>query len=347
MEITEKIMQYRKTGSSQLFTEIKNELLTTAYNITPKYFKLQKEDAGEFIIELSDEMDMLIANFKPDYGMFMNYFYVYLRNKVRFLYHRKNRSYHREQSVMERHVFYEDSLKTYNPTDNFFSPESSKHFPASTKKKILYAFSRNENIHKRFFLLAITVLPFMSMDIIAGNCRTFRFDTEQTVMICNRLSRICADQIEETKKLEERRNYYWNREIYLSDKLETEMYNNDYGSIDRTISLLETNRIRHEQKCEELENRIHRVPYSVLSEEFNISLKSLNSAICNIRFFISDIINCKTTEEIRKQTSRKGKNIQILKEIAAGRWNSLSLSSLNLSPLKPLEAFDVPFTDRY
>ncbi len=188
---------------------------------------------------------------------------------------------------------------------HLFDPVTPNRLPESLRRKLLYAFKRSPGAHKRFFVTAITVMPFMSLSTIREICRIFRFNTNETVKLCEYLKMLCINQVAETERLEDRRNYFWNREIFLSSDFAAE-------TVKELDHLFDLNRKHHLNRVRDMEKRIDRVPHSLLAEELGVSKKYIDGAVFYSRNLITWLMNPHDTVLLKEN--------RVAGEIADGKW---------------------------
>jgi len=345
MDITEKVIIYRRLEKEkgpaspeaiELKSQISREVLHLSYYIPQKFFKLQEEDASEFSLEIYREVDYLISNYKPGIASFHRFLNSYLEFRVRKFYNNKRKANHKEIAILGGHEYYEEKLQNEETQNRMFEPYTPRHLPKGIKKKMLFTFMRNPGTHKKFFLLSLTTMPFMSISSVTELCRLFRFDLNQTLKLCERLNILCNQQISETQRLEERRNYYWGRMLQLNEQIAAENTPETYNGNEDLDFLAELNRQKHRNRIRDLDERIIHVPHPLLASELGITSKTMNTMLYHARNYVSWLLGRNSQAVPDGET---GINRRTAQEIEEGLWKDRNVRAEAVPRFIPSEHF--------
>lgn len=335
MDLNEKIRLYLSIQESsapqakKLRKEIERDILKLCYYLPQKLSFLKEEDAGEFTLLMHSQIDYIISNYKPEKSSFSCYMTSFLSNRVKQFYHNKSKLVHKERAVMRHHTYYEEKLNYEEKQNRIYDPPVYIHMPESWCRKLSYAFYQSRAIHRRFFVSALTVMPFMGRSSIREICRIFRFDFTQTAFLCEYFRKLCLDQIEKKEHLEYRRNFYWNKVIEL--EAESAASRDLTPTEDSDMQLLrKINQIHHQNRLHDIDRHTTRVPYKNISEELNVSIRYIETAVFHTRNLMLWI----SGESIELSKSNK-----IAGAIAEGRWQS-DIHYDQVPMLVPSEVFE-------
>ena len=335
MNINEKISLYMNAqdeGSREkamLRSDIEREIIKICYYLPQKFNFLREEDASEFALLIYSQIDYLIANYKPEKGSFSNYMKSYLENRAKQFYYRKTKLSRKERAILRHHMYYEELLKNEEMQSRIYEPPVIARIPETWRRKLSYAFLHSITIHRRFFITSLTFMPFMGRNTIREICRIFRFDFSQTVFLCDYFRKKCMDQVEEEERLESRCNFYWNKVLELDFESAA---SRDYSMYEDTeIKLLrQINRVHHRNRLSDIERHITRVPYKYLSDELNVSIRYIETAVFQTRSLIHWVTG---------QSSQFYGNRRIKWQLSEGRWKE-NLHYDQVPVLYPSKVFD-------
>lgn len=321
----------------ELRNQIEMETLRLCYYYPQRNCGLKEEDAGEFALSVIDKLDYILEKYNPEISSFTWYMKTVFKNCVRQFYSNRKNAANKESAVIRDHESYERKLVVSEEQKLLFEPQEKMKQTDSYRKKLLYLFKRSAILHKRFFISALSFMPFMSESTVKDLCRLFRFDTRETIRLCNILSNECSDILTEIERMEERNNFYWSRIIELENEIAADSSFGFYNGDDKTLlSRLESNRRAHLNKIKELQEKKNRVPYARIAEILGIDKHYVDKAV----FFNRSLLNMVIygTDE--------GKFGNLMKAINSGKWKT-GFKYEDLPILVPSEAFDIKmFTHR-
>lgn len=335
MDLNEKIRLYlnmKNEGGSDaalLKEEIGRDLIKICYYLPQKLSTLQEEDACEFALLMYNQIDYIISNYKPDRSSFSCYMTSYLGNRVKQFYYRKNLLMKKEKAVLRHHTYYEQLLEYNEKQQQIFDPPSHSRIPESWRRKLSYAFIKSPAIHKRFYVTALTFMPFMSRNTVREICRIFRFDFSQTAFLCEYFRKLCIDQVQKEELLEYRRNYYWNKVLELDCESAASRDYSMYQDSDMQL-LRKINRLHHRNRLNDIDRHSTRVPYKEISDNLNITIRFIETAVFQTRNLVV---------WITRGGTKLTKSNRIAWQITEGRWKS-NLRFDQVPLLVPSQVFD-------
>jgi len=318
MNLNEKIRLYlsikdsHKRQAASLRKEIEMDIIKICYYLPQKLSCLKEEDACEFTLLMYSQMDYIISNYKPDKSSFSCYMTSFLDNRVKQFYYKKSKLNRIEKAVMKQHTYYEEMLEYEERQKYIYEPQVYTHMPESWRRKLSYAFYQSRAIHRRFFVTALTFMPFMGRNTIREICRIFRFDFSQTASLCEHFRKLCMDQVKKEEHLEYRRNFYWNKVIELES--ESAASRDLTPSEDSDMMLLRSiNRVHHMNRIHDMDRYTPRVPYKDISDELNVTIRYIETAVFHTRNLISWVSG---------ENENLSKSNRIAGAITEGRWQS-------------------------
>jgi hypothetical protein len=291
MDLNEKIRCYLNTKEAGrketvlLRNDIEREIIKLCYFLPQKFSFLKEEDASEFTLHIYSQIDYIISNYKPEKGSFSNYMKSYLENRAKQFYYRKSKQIRKEKAVLRHHMYYEEMLENDEKQSRIYDPPDYARLPDTWRRKLSYAFMHSSTIHRRFFITALTFMPFMGRNTVREICRIFRFDFRETALLCEYFRKKCQDQILEEERLESRCNFYWNKVLELEYESAA---SRDYSLYeDSEIQFLrQLNRLHHRNRLNDIDRHTTRVPYKELSEELHVSIRYIETAVFQTRSLI-------------------------------------------------------------
>ena len=291
MDLNEKIRMYlsvKAAGGREaalLKNDIEREIIKLCYFLPQKFSSLREEDASEFALLIHSQTDYIIKNFKPEKASFSNYMKSYLENRVKQFYYRKAKLVKKEKAVLRHHMYYQEMLEFEEKQNRIYDPPVFARIPDSWRRKLSYAFLHSSTIHRRFFITALTFMPFMGRNTVREICRIFRFDFSQTAFLCEYFRKRCLDQVEEEERLESRCNFYWNKVLELDCESAASRDYSLYEDSEMQL-LIQINRLHHRNRLHDIDRHTTRVPYKELSDELNVSIRYIETAVFQTRSLI-------------------------------------------------------------
>ena len=336
MDINTKIRLYLETKEAGgrevalLRNDIEREIIKICYFLPQKFNFLREEDASEFALLIHSQIDYLISNFKPERASFSNYMKSYLENRAKQFYYRKTKLVRKEKAILRHHMYYQQLLENEERQSRIYDPPVFARLPDTWRRKIAYAFLHNTTIHRRFFITALTFMPFMGRNTVREICRIFRFDFGETAHLCEYFRKRCLNQVEEEERLESRCNFYWNKVLELDCESAA---SRDYSLYeDSDIQLLrQINRLHHRNRLNDIDRHTTRVPYKDLSEELNVSIRYIETAVFQTRSLI---------QWVTGESSHFYGSHRIEWKLSEGRWRE-NLRYDQVPMLVPSKVFDI------
>lgn len=210
MSLSEMVERYNNAFEDMpSYHSIERRIMEMGYQLPQYYFNLDEEDASEFLLFLHSQIPSIISKYTITRGEFEHYFFAVLKTQIKAF------TRYRSTESAKHNAFVHASC-----TDDQILCTSKRGFEiqSDASVRLSYVVNHSYPVRKRFFVMIVSLSPYLSVDEIDDLCSVFRIDLLETLIFTSAVSGLCQKDLAELDELRSQRSAYYAQ--YLSKCLD-------------------------------------------------------------------------------------------------------------------------------